>query len=509
MTVLISPPALRAAPAPEPIGKIVILFDESASMNQHNAVSVAKLWVATFLSTFTRPYQIILAGFSETTVIHDEASTTDPAQIGPMREKVERLQAHGLVTDFEKPFAYLARNKESIALAILITDGEPEIWDEKSWYLSRTIRHDARYDNLNADYRQMRDGGASKEKRYRKLAESYTKRNLALTDQWLSMIKESPMIQLIVLDISGSHTYTRSWAEQAGGELVVADMESRDPQAALRSAFSTLQEKVSEALDEPLPPDATARIETGSPPSQEPVPQPASVKPAPPIEKKSPPRWDLVAAIVGALIVLAVLFIRSKRVLRRVSASEAVPPDEPALQAEEAVTPPVDFGLMDESPHYVDTVKRRYRALTATSLEAAHRYINDEISKAEKAGDEDRLQELMSHLRHGAFDRRVSLRIPAPAGAMDVVWLDADVGERQGGVIDISLHAALFDASDYRGEPILAIYHHPSDHRFEIQSFHTVERDLNQRVLVIENFTDIIMDKINWIELLTRLDNDQ
>ena len=500
LTVLITPSSLRAAPTPGPAGKIVILFDESASMNKQNSVSIAKLWVVTFLNTFTRPYQISLAGFSETTVIHAEAPTADPAQIAAMRKKVKQLQAHGLVTDFEKPFAYLARNKDSTTLAILITDGEPEIWDKKSWYLSRTIQHDDRYESLNADYRRMRGGGASKEKLYSKLAGSYAKRNLVLAGQWLCMIRDSPTIQLIVLDISGSNTYTRLWAEQSGGDLVVADMESRDPQAALRYAFSILQEKVSAALDEPLPPDATGRIETGSSPSQAPVPQPAPVvaqTSATPLEQNESRPVAVVAVIVAVLLALSGFSMRPKHAT------------QPASAMEEAITPTVDFGLLDESLHYVDTVKRRYRALAATSLEAAHRYINDEISKAEKAGDEDRLQDLMDHLRQGSFDRRVSLRIPAPPGTMDVVWFDDAGGEHAGGIIDISLHTVLFDASGYRGEQVAAIRYHPSDRRFGVKSYRMVDRDSDQKVVVIENFAETISDMMHWIELLTRLDNDQ
>jgi hypothetical protein len=504
---MMTPSALRAALPPEPAGKIVIFFDESASMNKQNAVSVAKLWVATFLSTFTRPYQVSLVGFSETTVIHAEAFTADPTQIAAMRDKVGRLEARGLVTDLEKPFAYLSRNKESITLAILITDGEPEIWDDKSWYLSRTIRHDDRYESLNANYRRMRDGGASREKRYGKLVKLYEARNLALIDRWLSTIRDSQTTQLITLDISGSKAYTRSWAEKSGGELVVADMKSRDPQAQLHSAFATLQEKVSAALDEPLPPDAAKRIETGSPPPQAPAPQPAPAKTAPPLEQESR-QWGLVAAIAGGIIVCAAFFIGSKRAPEQAPASEGVPPGEALLQVEKAAKPPVDFGLLDESLQYVDTVKRRYRALAATSLEAAHRYINDEIRKAEKAGDEDRLLELMAQLRQGSFERRVSLRVPSPLGRMEIVWSGANGGEHHGEVINISMHSVLFDARDYRGEPVVAVYHHPSEHRFGIQSGHTVERDPGRKLLVIENFTDAIMDRMKWIELLTRLDSD-
>jgi hypothetical protein len=276
-------------------------------------------------------------------------------------------------------------------------------------------------------------------------------------------------------------------------------MESRDPQAALRAAFSTLQEKVSAALDEPLPPDAAERIETGSSSPQPPVPQPAPI-----VAKASaqPPGQNgmtpLAVAVVAALLLVVFgFFMRPKRAM------------EPAPVMEEAAIPPVDFGLLDESLHYVDTVKRRYRALAATSLEAAHRYINEEISKAEQAGDEDRLEELMSHLRQGSFDRRVSLRIPAPPGTMDVVWRDTAGAEHGGGIIDISLHAVLFDASDHRGEQVVAVLYHPTGRRFGIKAYRAMERDSNQKMLVIEKFTDAITDMMNWIELLTRLENDQ
>jgi hypothetical protein len=490
LAVLVAPAGLCAAPGQA--GKIVILLDESASMNKQNAVNAAKLWVAAFFNTFTRPYQIILAGFSETAEIHAEASTADPAQVSAMLKKAERLQARGIVTDFEKPFAYLASNKDSIALAILITGGGPEIWDDKNWYLSRTIRHDDRYASLNADYRRIRDGGGSRKERYRKLAKSYEKRNQELIGQWLSAIRDSPTIQLIALDISGSNAHIRSWADKSGGELVVADMKGRDPQAALRSAFDTLQEKAGVSLDEPLPQATAQRIQAGAPPLPAPVPTPAPVvtqAPAPAKKGASTrastpgqngPRWDLLAAIVAGLLVCVVFFIWPKREPAREDAPEEIPPNEPAVT-----------GKADDKP------------------QAPHRDTGPEIEKTEEASAVADPQELMAHLWHGTFDRRSSIRIPARPGTMDVVWLGADGGEHRGEVSGVSWGAVLFDAKNHRDETIVAILYHPGGHRFRIQSYRTVERGPGQKALVIEKFADTITDRMNWIELLTRLDNDQ
>lgn len=118
-------------------------------------------------------------------------------------------------------------------------------------------------------------------------------------------------------------------------------------------------------------------------------------------------------------------------------------------------------------------------------------------------------RELSDNLRHGAFDRRVSLRIPAPPGTMDVVWRGADGGEYRGEVSDISLRAVLFDAGNYLDETIVAVHYHPNGRRFGIQSYRTQGRGFNRQALVIEKFTDTITDRMNWIELLTRLDTDQ
>jgi len=488
LAVFAAPAGLCAAPTPEPAGKIVILFDESASMNKQDAVNAAKLWVATFLKSFTRLHQIILAGFSETAVVHAEASTADPAQIAAMLKKVERLEARGIVTDLEKPFAYLARNKETITLAILITGGGPGIWDDQSWYLSRTIRHDDRYASLNAIYRRMRDGGASRKERYRKLAKSYEKRNQELTGQWLSTIRDSYTVQLIALDISGSNAHIRSLADKSGAELVVADMKSHDPQAALRSAFATLQEKAAAAIDEPLPRAAAERIETGSPPPPTPVPAPTpapAVAPAPAAAKtgastrastpgQKGPGWGLLTATVMALLVCAAFFISPKRKPAGADTSAGIPPNKPVVIEQ-----------------------------TNDKPQAAPRHTSAEMDEAESP------RELSDHLRHGAFDRRVSLRIPAPSGTMDVVWRGADGGEYRGEVSDISLRAVLFDAGNYRDETIVAVYYHPNGRRFGIQSYRTQGRGFNQKVVVIEKFTDTITDRMHWIELLTRLDNDQ
>jgi hypothetical protein len=498
MTALMASAGLCVAAPPEPAGKIVILFDESASMNKHNVAAAAKLWIETFIRSFTKPYQISLAGFSETALIHAEASIADPAQVVAMLKKVERLQARAVVSDLEKPFAYLAQNKDAITLAILITGGGGEIWDDKSGYLSRTIRYDDRYANLNAIYRRMRDVGASRKERRHKLSKKYVERNQELIGQWLSVIKDSPTLQLIALDVSGSNAHIKSWARQVGGGLVVADMKSHDPQAAARLAFSTLQEKAAAAIDEPLPTEAAEKKERGSPPSPTPVPSPtpapapavaptplpapsqtdASIKASTPGQKS--PRWELLTAIVAGLLVCAVFFIKRKCKPAQADTPAEVPPNGPVMIEK-----------------------------TEDKLPEAPRHIGAEIEKTEEASVAGSPRDLMAHLWHGAFDRRSSIRILAQPGTIDVVWRGADGGEHRGAVSGISWRTVMFGATNHRDETIVAVLHHPTGHRFGIQSYRIEERDNGQKIVMIEKFADTITDRMNWIELLTRLDSDQ
>ncbi|WP_156612393.1 vWA domain-containing protein, partial [Paramagnetospirillum marisnigri] len=193
---------------------IMILFDQSGSVGKHDPKLASKAWLLTFLKTFDNPYKIEVVGFDEALYRHLAVERDTATDIKALNQAIDEIEMAGKATDLEMPFRYLLNfAKPSTKLAIIISDGEPEIWDAKLGYLSKEVQADTRYDDLNRQYQQMKDAGVSKRKRFEKLGALYHARNIELIEGQLPGIAKLIGDRLIIWDLSGTSYYLKTWAK--------------------------------------------------------------------------------------------------------------------------------------------------------------------------------------------------------------------------------------------------------------------------------------------------------
>ena len=283
-----------ASLADENVSDVIILFDQSASMNDYDPKLISKVWLLTFLKTFEKPYNVLLVGFDDKLHIHEKITMQNKTDVEPLREKIKRIETHGLTTDMEAPLRYLLERYDlnPIAFAVIISDGEPEIWDEKRWYLSKKIRSDFRYEGLTKQYLSLKNQGITKKQIYNRLKDRYQAMNLSVINERLAELKEKIGKKLIFLDISGDFKFFKSWAKSANAQYILANAQNEeDPAEALRNTMIALLEKASNILSEELPPDHEERVESNpvpkvieaapKPKAIEPIPGPKAIEPIP------------------------------------------------------------------------------------------------------------------------------------------------------------------------------------------------------------------------------------
>lgn len=530
---------------------IVILFDQSASMTDYNPKLISKLWVMTFINTFSKPYNVVLAGFAQDVYEHIRISTGKSEDLTAFRKKMESVRSSGLVTDFETPFQYLIDYEKEISFIVFVTDGEPDVWDEKRPYLSKRIRSSEKYKELNLELQKLKNEGLSKRLLHDRLNGQYEKRNLELINELLERLKQKFGKRLVFLDISGKYEYLKKWAETSGAELVVVSSTSgRSPAEELQAAFASLQKKASIVIDEPLPEDFEQKIELIQLPDKAPEPEippepkPTVKTPAPDSSGKAhdekQPTWTVLSVTVAFLLMVALLLARHKR--------KVIEAERKAMKDERETEEVPSFDLLEDSPRmdsvrkkfgskaaadlldenlnvdsvrnklgfaattdllekikYIDLVRKKFGSIAATSLEAANKFIDKEIKLAEEQGNKDKLRILREEKLKYNFDKRVEIRVPVPPGAMDVRWTDENGESHSARVINMSMNGILFDAPGFDTSRIDEIEYYTMNKTFQVERCKIMKRNENQIVAILEEFTGKAGDRMKWIEILTRV----
>ncbi|CCQ75591.1 vWA domain-containing protein [Magnetospira sp. QH-2] len=492
--ILGMPGASSAAEPPE----MVVVFDESGSMERYDPKLASKLWLMTFVRTFETPHRLVLTGFDEAAREHMAVPTDDAEGMAALEKHIDAIEAKGLATDFERPLAYL-RHKTATsqpALVLLVSDGQPEIWDAKLGYLSEAVRDDPRYGALNEKLMALKD--QSPAARYDRLGIAYHERNLALIEEHLPNLQPRLAGRLIIWDLSGRSYFLRRWAEALGAQylpLRIADQES--PVEQLQKAMVLLQEKTAAIIDQPLPADHAARVrdvltsaaETREaardlpiaeiPPEAEPEPETRPSPSAPPAptpgmqkdEESSSNLIPLLGAVLLILVVGLVLMVRFRRRHREGPESEP----QPVVLVPTAMTS--------------DFIEDRVRATMAEAEEARDRLLSKGYERIDN-------------------DKRFAPRVKVPDGAMIVHWVNRDGQMDHGPAVDLSMHGVLFAAGDrdMTGAIVTRIQCPILDVTLEIIDGRLDDRGDGLFVALPETFAKGVDDKMRWIELLTRID---
>lgn len=107
------------------------------------------------------------------------------------------------------------------------------------------------------------------------------------------------------------------------------------------------------------------------------------------------------------------------------------------------------------------------------------------------------------------FDRRFALRIKVPPGEMIVHGVDSNGRSVKGLAIDISMHGVRFSASKTRVKYIDRVVFPRYDVTLKVKEARIYRQAGNRAVAIMETFENEADGWMQWIELMTRLDQKQ
>ncbi|MBF0279948.1 MAG: SH3 domain-containing protein [SAR324 cluster bacterium] len=207
---------LTAGPITEKgIPELLILFDQSGSMRRHISEQSFKIWISSIGRFFEFPFKISLVGFDyelhrlSTNIIRSEND------LSSFSETLQQIDLNGLATDLEVPLrAINQRGDEDLLKAVLIvTDGEPEVWDQKTGFINPYLFLDDRYGDLSSRYQHLKEFGLSPQDLYESLGTGFQQRNLKIIEGLLPLLSGKARKKIIIWDTSADSDILERWAE--------------------------------------------------------------------------------------------------------------------------------------------------------------------------------------------------------------------------------------------------------------------------------------------------------
>ncbi|CAK0756120.1 VWFA domain-containing protein [Azospirillaceae bacterium] len=243
---------------------IIILFDQSGSIGKYDPKLVSKAWLLTFLETFKNKYKIDIVGFDEDIHPYSVVDNSRSTNSSELNTAMNGVTAKGLATDLETPFLYLLEHAEnSTQLAVIISDGEPEVWDKRLRYLSRRVQHDQRYDDLNNQYQYLKKSFWTEREAFNNIGALYQDRNLRLIEGHMPSLSKAIGSKTIILDLSGKSPYLKKWADEIGAHYLPIRVNAQENQAEqLHQAMVALQKQTGAIMKEKLPDDHERSVST-------------------------------------------------------------------------------------------------------------------------------------------------------------------------------------------------------------------------------------------------------
>lgn len=232
-------------------GDLLLLVDQSISMRIHTPMVPIRQWLFDFIKAWPGSGAVVLAGFDEQMHSSIKISREEIESGVGLRAKLTTVTMAGRVTDFEAPLQYLLSSSEPFDQAVIITDGEPEIWDDRYCSLSRRVLNDARYGEINDRYRALAAKGLGRVAIYRQLSARYTEKNIGLIEERLAALKSTLGVRLVFIDLYGKFNFLQRWADLASARVVVAP----SPEQAIQGlpASTVVHELKEEAVAETIP----------------------------------------------------------------------------------------------------------------------------------------------------------------------------------------------------------------------------------------------------------------
>ena len=522
--------------------EVIILFDQSGSFKKPNPRLLSRTWLLTFIQAFNEPCKVVFVGFDEN--IHEHFRMVVSADnMDVLSQKIGEIDARGRLTDLEMPFKYLLERgrNDAVKLVLIVSDGEPDIWDGKLRRFSKTIKFDNRYEDLNRRYWELKKSNLSPDELFVRLRHLYYRKNLEITEKQASRLKDVLGDRMLIWDLSGESEHLKNWAKKSGArywpanakESPVEDIESfvltvlKKRRAAARESFSknhernfnnqlsaTLDQKAftknrphpetAETKQEPLPPasvtdkarqfeeiveDKVKTGEKGKTLSSESITattfqHPDDSKKALDVEQSKQDQTHLMMIVLVIIVSSAGIAIAIARFRKR-----------PVKDAAGSNKTSVDRQVKDQAANTVSPI-----------IEDLEKTMDGEIRNALK--DAEELQAWLLGKAEESFrvDNECSMDVSVPTGAMEVHWIGEDGKKVWGWAVNISEKKVLFEALEFNANSIDHIVFSPDKLSLNVKRSTVSREQKGLAVAVIEEFEDHPDDAMRWIDILGRID---
>jgi hypothetical protein len=472
-------------------GSAVVLFDQSGSMSRIGSLAISRIWLLTFNQTFANPRQVKLVGFDED--FHEAIDLISGPETGieAIREITGQIKVNGKATDLESPFRYLSGLKDSsnAELILIISDGEPEIWDAGLGYLSAYVRADQRYADLNVQYSELRRSKSKDRKQFDRLGQLYHQRNLELIDERVQGLPEGIGMKTIIWDISGRSNYLKEWSGQFGAEYLGARISAEErPISQLQKALLKLHAKTSVLFRTKLPADHQSRIE-------------GMLSSVPRLPRQLPDVWPEQQKTSTDDLNKAEITNNEREVMEL-----QLPPNAGGAlpSAELERLPTVSSGHNDW--YSVGGLFVIGLILLGGSLLSLAGRINQKILVSVPA-------EFMAGA--GAIDgfgvetpireQRFAERMLVPDGELIIDWTNRDGTTHQANAFDVSLRSVRFKAPDFEAETIDKVTFPIAGISLGISRVRIIRRVDGAVIVIFDEFENNADNWQKWAELVTRV----
>ena len=473
--------------------EILILFDQTESILRYNTKLLSGLWVSNIIRMFEAPNRITLVGFDYESHEYFSVVIREEAELSSLSGTFDGIELSGLATDLEIPFRYVLGRvaDDSLKMALIITDGEPDIWDENIGFLSPHVLVDERYKDLNTQYFSLKDSGLSGPELYNRMGAKYGTRNLELIEQAVSLLHGKMKMKLVIWDISGESELLKRWARQLNAIYIPLDISTAELLIDVPREFLTAsRETASALLEEPEPKPDIHQSKT---------------------QKALLPEW--IGDFTNILIVFAVTACIFGLLLYRRRRSSARPEIEgndsaASMVSSESVNDSVSEPVLvpeKETVDESDLVVDRQITDTLPDKDEILNYIDRRIKSALE-DTEEFISELFSEATAGlGSDKRLSLREQTPPGSIVVHWTDREGIHKSANAINISMHGILLAASHCETDSIDCIEVAGKDIRIGVTRSIIKRRDADKFVVTLLEFERKTEDRMAWIEIQTRI----
>jgi hypothetical protein len=139
-------------------------------------------------------------------------------------------------------------------------------------------------------------------------------------------------------------------------------------------------------------------------------------------------------------------------------------------------------------------------------LDIASHYIDAKVKKALEDAESLRRKLLINESSAVSVERRFSLRVVVPPGAMDVHWIAQSGQPAQSPAIDISMQSVKFAAGEAEVKAVTRIICPKMGVELGVVQSKINRQEAQHAVATLVEFDNNLDDWMCWVEIITRID---